>query len=84
MVVYYKRCNAIFAICIVKERIKKLKKSTENNPTDVLNSMMGVVAETKNNVCNRNELLEPVTYRFDYPLPINNSGMCLRVHEYLL
>ena len=46
--------------------------------------MTCVVENTKNISCDENGTLEPLNYRFDYPFPINDSGMCLRVRECIL
>ena len=45
--------------------------------------MTCVVGETENNGHNK-KTLEPVKYRFDYPLPINIRGTRLRVRGHLL
>ena len=58
-------------------------KPTENNSTNVLDSMTDIVEETENNGHNQNGPLEPVKCRFDYPLQINDRGTCLRVREYI-
>ena len=44
--------------------------------------MTGVVEETENNDCNRNESLEYVKCRFDDPLPINDRVTCLGIFVY--
>ena len=59
-------------IYIVREEVKN-KTPTDNNPTDVLDSMTIVIDETENNGCNQNEPLEPVKCRFNCPPPPSNK-----------
>ena len=64
---------------------KKSNKPTGNNPTGVLDSMTCVVEEkTWNITSNENGPAELPSCRFDYPLPINKRGACMKVIEYIL
>ena len=50
----------------------------------VLDSMTGVVENNENDRCNENGPVKPPICRFDYPLQINNMGMCMKVSANIL
>ena len=63
---------------------KKTCKPACSDPTAVLDGMTAVVENVENVGRVQNGPAEPHICRFGYPLPLNTTGTCLKVREYLL
>ena len=67
-----------------EQKYKKTGKPAGNNPTAVLDSMTAVVENVENVTRTEDGPVEPPICRFGYPLPLNTTGTCMKVSEYII